>query len=78
MNNLLPKGEYQVTFDGKVLGKFNSLFEAQAFQSTLGQRGSRIITPNLRKQMTLNEIDIAAHVAETFGKTTADRLLGRK
>jgi hypothetical protein len=49
---ILPKGEYKVVFDNQMLGKFSSLDEAQRFQSQLGKRGSRIITPNLRKDMT--------------------------
>lgn len=65
---ILPQGEYKVVFDGKVLGKFNSLDEAQRFQSELGQRGSRIIPPNLRKQMTQDQINIAEAAVESLDK----------
>ena len=78
MEKLLPTGEYRVIFDGEVLGKFNSLAEAQRFQSTLGKRGSQIIPPNLRKQLPSDQIRTLDFEAENFGKTTAERLFGRK
>jgi hypothetical protein len=64
----LPKGEYKVIFDGKVLGVFPSLDEAQAFQCTLGYRGSTIQSPDLRKKMNQSEIDRAMKVATEWGK----------
>lgn len=64
----IPKGDYKVIFDGKVLGTFSSLSEAQTFQSTLGYRGSTIKLPDLRKKMSQSEIAIAKYVAETWGK----------
>lgn len=65
---ILPKGEYKVVFDNKVIGKFNSLDEAQRFQSTLGKRGSRIIPPNLRKEMTQDQINVAKAAVESLDK----------
>jgi hypothetical protein len=64
----IPRGEYKVTYDGKILGVFPTLMEAQAFQSTLGYRGSTIKTPDLRKKMSQMEIDIARRTADEFGK----------
>ena len=65
---LLPKGEYKVVLDRKVIGKFGSLMEAQNFHSTLGKRGSRIIAPNLRAKMTQDEINIAQNTIDEWGK----------
>lgn len=65
---IIPTGEYQVVFDGKVLGKFGSLMAAQDFQSKLGTRGSRIVAPNLRKNMSEDDIRIAQNLADNWGR----------
>lgn len=78
MEKLLPEGIYRVVFDGVVLGKFNSLMEAQQFQSTLGKRGSQVVSPNLRNQMSGAEIKAAEYEAKNFGKSLAERLLAKR
>jgi len=73
IRRLLPKGEYKVVFDGKVIGRFGSLMEAQNFQSQFGKRGSTIIAPNLRKDMTQEQIDAAQTTIDEWGKWDAWR-----
>lgn len=68
MFDLVPKGKYIVRFDGKELGTFNTLDEAQLFQSTLGHHGSVIVIPNLRDKMTQDNINIASEIAKDFTK----------
>ena len=68
---ILPRGEYRVVFDGKVVGIFGSLQEAQNFQSRLGQRGSHILHPNLRKDMTQDQINVAQMALDDWGKNDA-------
>lgn len=65
---IIPKGKYTVIFDGKVLGQFDSQAAAIDFQTKLGMRGSRIVPPNLRKDMTDDDIRIADNIAQNWGK----------
>ena len=77
MDKLLPEGVYRVVFDGMVLGRFNTLMEAQQFQSNLGKRGSQVVSPNLRSQMSEDEIKIAEYEAKNLGKSLSERMMSK-
>jgi len=65
---ILPKGKYTLVFDNKILGVFDSNEAAIKAQSTLGRRGSRIVPPNLRAQMSEGEIKKAESVLDKTEK----------
>lgn len=65
----LPPGDYKVIYDGKVLGVFPSLGEAQAFHRTLAHGGVTIQSPDLRKKMTPGEIESTMKIAREWGET---------
>jgi hypothetical protein len=68
IKDVLPEGDYEVIYDGKVVAKFKTLERAQGFMAKYGLRTAIIKFPDFRSKMKADEIAAVEYIVKHWGK----------